>query len=356
MVKDDKQLHDEMHDTTISELLQHLTQLRQKVPVNYQLKADLKAQLLKRMREMERLQTGGRVVKKVPWWRKKRWMTGGAVVIALSSSLLFWCRHFVISQEEVLNWLPPIKAVEQIALAPNGEQIAYVTDGARLFLQSLQDEEKITRFQLPATKGDYQAVSWANRMDRLAVVEESGDITRIWLINASEEGGQQASSRLLIEEPGTKLSTPDWSPDNRMIAYTRTKGNHEEIWVNSTVSLEKRKVADGSQPAWSPDGAALAFVQGGVVSVIDLTTGRVQTVGEGKWPDWIADERLVFTTSNGNLAEARLNEKPVLIANLPIPSVVQDKIVRTNWSNNQEDVLIAYQSVQSLAFSVAKRR
>ncbi|WP_167569113.1 TolB family protein [Brevibacillus migulae] len=355
-MKDDKHLREEMHDSTISDLLQHLTQLRQKVPVNYQLKADLKAQLLERMREMERMQAGRQVVKVVPWWRKKRWMAGGAILLGLSFSLFFWCRHFVISQEEALNWLPPIQAVEQIALAPNGEQIAYVADGARLFLRSLQDEKEILRFQLPATKGDYQAVSWANRMDRLAVVEESGDITRIWLINASEEGGHQASSRLLIEEPGTKFSTPDWSPDNRLIAYTRRKGTHEEVWVNSTVSLEKRKVADGSQPAWSPSGAGLAYVHDGMVSVIDLASGQVQEVGAGKWPDWLSDDRLVFTTSNGNLAEARLHEKPVQIVSLPIPSGVQDKIVRTNWSSNQEDVLIAYQSVHSLAFSVAKRR
>jgi TolB protein len=354
-LKDDKHMQDEIHDSTIAALLQHLTTLRQAVPVNYQLKAELKEKLLERIREMERersLQSG---TSTPPRWWKQWWVSAGAAAMVVLLSLVVWCRTMDLFQEETLAWLPPMQAAEQIALAPNGERIAYVADGARLFLRSITDAEEIYRFQLPATSGRYQSVSWANRMDRLAVVEESEDVQRIWLIEASTEGGQQASSRLLIEEKGVKFSTPDWSPDNCYVAYTRQRGNEEEIWVNSTVSLEASKVANGSQPAWSPDGKAIAYVHEGTVTVLELASGKIEEVGPGEWPDWISEKRLVFTTPNRNLAEARLDQKPVEIASLSIPKPIQDKVVRTRWSSNQKDVLIAYESVQSIAFSVAKR-
>jgi Tol biopolymer transport system component len=86
-------------------------------------------------------------------------------------------------------------------------------------------------------------------------------------------------------------STPSRSPDGLHIAYSRARGRSSDVYVMRADGREQRRVvADGANPAWSADGARLAFERGGDIWMVgvdgsnasQLTTGAER---DGQ-PDW----------------------------------------------------------------------
>src|SRR3954470_5981328 len=76
-------------------------------------------------------------------------------------------------------------------------------------------------------------------------------------------------------------SDPDWSPDNRLIAYTeRLNGRFQVRTVNPSGSAPKYRTSEGEneQPSWAPDGRHLLFTstRTGVrqLWVLDIETNR----------------------------------------------------------------------------------
>jgi TolB protein len=91
---------------------------------------------------------------------------------------------------------------------------------------------------------------------RIAYVLRSGRRFTLHVTDADGEGGQVA---VASPEP---IISPAWSPDGARLAYVSFETQKAVVWVQDLSTGERRMVANfrgsNSAPAWSPDGRQLA--------------------------------------------------------------------------------------------------
>lgn len=357
MKEEDQYPHDHPEEQTIVSLLSHLQHMRRAVPVNYQLKADLKKQLLQRMSELElqnRKMDGIASQSKRKKWARIVVAAVAAVVVA--GSLVCLQKDVLTVEAKGLLALPAHATEEQVDIDSTGNTVAYLAPQSVIRTLSLEEKKPLS-IALPPTKGEYKALAWANHSKQVAVVEQTAQQSRIWIVDIPDQTGT-SSSRLLKEEQGVTYRSPTWSPTDDTVAYTRIKNGVEEIWMSSTVSFQEWKMAEGSQPAWSPSGRFLAFTKEGNVQILELRTGKMKVLGKGSWPSWSSDSNLTYTTPNGHLAEAELDEdRLVAVKERDLMSPTDDQIVRGNWASDGTQLLLVHHDRQpdSLVISLASR-
>ncbi|WP_301168986.1 hypothetical protein [Brevibacillus nitrificans] len=357
MKEEDRIPRDRTDEQTVTSLLSHLQEMRQAVPVNYQLKTELKKQLLQRMKELE-LQKTDSVVVKMPHNRKKLLRVCAAVMIAAISVGVYswWEKDVLAVDKQGLLRLPAHTTEEQVDIDPTGKEVAYLVSPSVIRTVSVDEKKHPLNISLPATDGEYRALSWANLNEQVAVVEQSGKQARIWIVDIPDQNNV-SSSRLLKEEENVTYHSPAWSPGDETIAYTREKDGIEEIWVSSTVSFQEWKLAEGSQPEWSPDGRFLAYTKAGKVQVMEVRTGNISVLGDGKWPSWSQNAALTYTSSEGVLVEAQVDEEPFASKELELLNLFGEQVVRGSWSSEGNQLLVVHRDEQpkSLVISLASR-
>ncbi|MED4910928.1 hypothetical protein P9761_22385 [Brevibacillus centrosporus] len=357
MKEEDRIPRDRTDEQTVTSLLSHLQEMRQAVPVNYQLKTELKKQLLQRMKELE-LQKTDSVVVKMPHSRKKLLRVCAAVMIAAITVGVYswWEKDVLAVDKQGLLTLPAHTTEEQVDIDPTGKEVAYLVSPSVIRTVSVDEKKHPENISLPATAGEYRALSWANHNEQVAVVEQSGKQARIWIVDIPDQNNV-SSSRLLKEEENVTYHSPAWSPGDETIAYTRIKDGVEEIWVSSTVSFQEWKLAEGSQPEWSPDGRFLAYTKAGKVQVMEVRTGNISVLGDGKWPSWSQNAALTYTSPEGGLVEAQVDEKPFASKELELLNLFGEQVVRGSWSSEGNQLLVVHRDEQpkSLVISLASR-
>ena len=344
-------------DQTVPMLLTHLKQMRRSVPVNYQLKSELKKQLLQRMRELEVQK------KKLPdvtvSKRRRKFMQAGVVslVVALAfGSYAWWTKDAISVSEPKLLSLPVQSSAEQVDMDPAGTQIAYISQSSVLRTLPINSDQKPLSVKLPPTEGKYLSVSWGNHGTQIAVVEQQDQLSRLWIVDLPTTYSM-GSSRLLKEEEDVLYQAPSWSQNDDSIAYSRTKNGVQEIWVSSTVSFQEWKIAEGSQPEWSPDGRFLAFVDEGEIRIMEMRTGKITILGKGEWPSWSGDTRLTYTNSEGKLVESVVDVQPLATSEVTLFNRSSDRLIRANWSAKGKQLLLISHEEQpkALVISLASR-
>ena len=109
------------------------------------------------------------------------------------------------------------------------------------------------------------------------------------------------SRQVLVDAAfGGVRSHDPWSPDGKRLAYYRGR-DHLEVWVADLEDGSKAYLADGSAPAWSPDGASIAlgcFLDDGweICTIGPDGSGleRLTTsAGDDILPQWSADGSLI---------------------------------------------------------------
>ncbi|RSS53538.1 hypothetical protein EF918_35140 [Streptomyces sp. WAC06614] len=106
-----------------------------------------------------------------------------------------------------------------------------------------------------------------------------------------------------LTSPDACASLPQWSPDRRSFAYTRTTAQGSSLWTADADGSNSRRVLDiaGGRASWSPDGKRLAVLrnQDGVqqLFVVDLADGSTTqlTTGRGQVEDpaWSPDGKRI---------------------------------------------------------------
>jgi TolB protein len=344
-------------EQTVSLLLCHMQQMRRTVPVNYHLKSELKKQLLQRMKELG-TQTHLQEAATPPSKGKMlfRFALVTAALAAAFGGYAFWQKDALSQSQSSLLSLSPKTSVEQVDIDATGSQVAYIIPQAEIRTLALDKQLNPGTVKLPSSTGVYPALSWANHGKQIAVVEQQGDQSRIWIVDLPKQN-KTGASRLLKEEDGVRYDSPSWSPNDETIAYTRRRGSAAEIWVTSTVSFQEWKLAEGSQPEWSPDGRFLAFRKEERVQVMEMRTGKITVLGKGAWPSWSDATQLTYTTTEGNLTEAMLDVQPPVTRDLPLRKTPDKKLIRVSWSQDGTQLLLFHHDEQpgALVISLASR-
>lgn len=104
-----------------------------------------------------------------------------------------------------------------------------------------------------------------------------GEADKNGLWTVSPEGGEPRRLTPYLGEH------PDWSPDGRYIVFDGDYGNTIQL-VSATGGTPVRivpasiPVLRGGQPKWSPDGKRIAFKEGRRLWLLDVATGRLDTL------------------------------------------------------------------------------
>ena len=210
--------------------------------------------------------------------------------------------------------------------SPDGERIAYVvsTDGNRDVVVLGTGEERLELRMSPG--GDGQAGNegsprWNSEGDGLAYVSEVEGQSDVFVARFGEDDPAQFLT-IRITSSDDREMLGDWSPDGQWLVFSRGGGEDEQgLWLRNPDGVNLLRLTEGldSDPVWSPDGDAIAFVRddfgnNGIYLVMpedgDDWRGKVTEVRwlnsdrEEHSPAWAPDgDTLAFVTTRDGNAE-----------------------------------------------------
>ncbi len=152
------------------------------------------------------------------------------------------------------------------AWSPDGRRIAFARNGA-LYVMNANgaSARRLT------TDVQVDGVSWSPDGTTIAFGTSYGYEGLIELVN--RQGGESWAP--LEGEPDD--GSPDWSPDGRWLVFGRTtwlceRCDVKEIWLSRADGTGLRKLGDGEDPAFAPDGTSVVVTSlGNGLSILDLS-------------------------------------------------------------------------------------
>jgi Tol biopolymer transport system component len=157
-----------------------------------------------------------------------------------------------------------------------------------------------------ATQGD-----WKRDGTRAVFLAGSGEKTEMWMVN--RDGSGLAKVGVL-----GRYSTPHWSPDGASVLYSfnnPVSGNTNEIWTVSADGTLRRKLADGYDAVWSPDGQRIAFASTPTSSASGQPAKNairmINAQGKNEWSPITTDTTSPkFTPLEWQMNDARVVDAP----------------------------------------------
>lgn len=123
----------------------------------------------------------------------------------------------------------------------------------------------------------------------------------LWVMDADG-----SNRKLLDRAPEGFAYAPTWSPDGTKLAYMRSIGEVNGIFVLDLAGSQERQISpDGVAPEWSPDGSRLAFVAPTGLALMRPDGTDVTALGvRGDCPTWSPDgDELAYCAMEGEFTE-----------------------------------------------------
>jgi TolB protein len=177
------------------------------------------------------------------------------------------------------------------AWSPDGSKIALTLskDGnAEIYVINASDGGIVRR--ITSDKAIDTSPAWSPDGSQLAFVSDRNGGPQIFVVSSSGGAAQQVSKN------GNYNTTPTWSPRSgkKVIAYTTRDGNNYDIVTLDLQSGQMVRVTQGEgnneEPAFSPNGRAIAFARAGQGVFIANADGTGKAVkvwsGSATGVDW----------------------------------------------------------------------
>lgn len=295
---------------SIHQLLDHMRQVRESVPVNRQLQEELRQNLVGKKTNLNESQpvyssmTGNerRINGNFP-----RWILVGllSLVLVLAAFAVWYKSKGTVLQPvgnpTTVTRVWNLDANLSFSVSPGGD-ILVARHGQLLYVE--QSRGRYRLLDLPVD-WMYHSPSFSPDGSRVALVRQrQGTGPQIVLLSASQLLHGRAEDMQIMEQGGIdqQFRYLAWSPGGEKLAYTEI--NEDGIASIKTVNMDgdTQLVTRGTHPTWSPDGTTLVIQRsgpenGGVLYLIDTVSGKESKLGQGEQPFWGSNGFLSFVVA-----------------------------------------------------------
>ncbi len=192
----------------------------------------------------------------------------------------------------------------------DGQQIAFVSKRNDDYEVYKMDNDGANQLRLTQDPGEDIWPSWSPDATRLVFASNRTGDHRIWVMNGDGSGQTQLSNQ-------AKSNRPAWSPDGAQVAYDADGDGDgfQEVWLMNADGSNQHQLydpgagADAQVSGWSPDSYYVAYTrveyQGGnpsaayleAVQVSSGTTVRLVSTNQDWYMDWQTTDLIPPTSS-----------------------------------------------------------